>query len=208
MAQPRRSGARPRFVTVVGLKRSGKTTVVEALIRELCSRGYSVGSVKSMRRHSAATLDARGTDTRRHARAGAGVVVALLERETVRFQQGPPPRTLAGIRRLFPARTRFIVSEGQFDPRGGQLVIVCLRADSELEEVLEVRRIRRSAVLAISGIAGGRSMRGEHRHAGDELPRFDVRRRDQRRELVDLILSAWHTRKKNSPPRCKKLKVL
>ncbi len=179
MGQPR-GGARPCFVTVVGLKKSGKTAVVEALIRELCSRGYLVGSVKSMR-HSELTLDAKGTDTRRHAQAGARVVVALLARETVRFERGPSPRTLAGVQRLFPVGTRFIISEGQVDPRARQIVILCLGRASEVDEVLRVRRVRRKDVLAISGI-------GAIAHSDDDLPRYDVQRQAQRRALVDLIL--------------------
>jgi molybdopterin-guanine dinucleotide biosynthesis protein MobB len=175
----------PRFVTVVGLKKSGKTTVAEGLISELSSRGYRVGSVKTMR-HSALTLDAAGTDTRRHAEAGAAVVVALLDQETVSFQRGRVPSTLAGLSRLFPAGTQFVISEGLVDPRGRQTVIACLRTPSELGEVLGVRRVRRGAVIAISGLAGsGPSATGGQI---DGLPCYDVRKPRQRRELADLVL--------------------
>ncbi len=62
----------PSFA-VTGKKDSGKTTVVERLIKELVEKGYKVASVKHTRGdHS---MDRSDTDTWRHGRSGAGLVV-------------------------------------------------------------------------------------------------------------------------------------
>jgi len=60
--------------------RSGKTTVVENLVRELKGRGYRVGTLKHIPKDDF-TIDSEGTDTWKHARAGAEVVVALSKNE-------------------------------------------------------------------------------------------------------------------------------
>ena len=63
----------PRFVSVVGYKNSGKTRVVEGLVRELRRRGLRVGTVKHIPSHRP---DIPGKDTWRHMEAGAECVVA------------------------------------------------------------------------------------------------------------------------------------
>jgi molybdopterin-guanine dinucleotide biosynthesis protein B len=73
----------PKFVAVVGGKHSGKTTVIESLIRQLKSRGYRVGTVKEMVRIP--TLDTPATETERYTEAGAEMVVAVPRKETVIF---------------------------------------------------------------------------------------------------------------------------
>ncbi len=73
----------PKLVAVVGGKHSGKTTIVEALLRQLRSRGYRVGTIKEMVRIP--TLDTEGTETDRYAAAGAETIVAVPREETVIF---------------------------------------------------------------------------------------------------------------------------
>ena len=69
-----------RAVAVVGFRKSGKTTVVEGLVRELVKRGYRVGTIKHIREKDF-SIDAPGKDTWRHAQAGASVIVSLAPRE-------------------------------------------------------------------------------------------------------------------------------
>ncbi len=73
----------PKIVAVVGGKHSGKTTVIQNLIRQLISRGYIVGTVKEMVRIP--TLDTPATETARYTQAGAKIVVAVPRDETVIF---------------------------------------------------------------------------------------------------------------------------
>jgi molybdopterin-guanine dinucleotide biosynthesis protein B len=64
-----------KAVSVVGYKDSGKTRVVEALVRELSDRGYRVGTLK----HTAedVLLDTPGKDTWRHREVGSQATAIL-----------------------------------------------------------------------------------------------------------------------------------
>ncbi len=63
----------PPIVSIVSKKNSGKTTLLEKLIPELCRRGYRVGTVKHD--HHGFDIDREGKDTWRHKQAGAATVV-------------------------------------------------------------------------------------------------------------------------------------
>ncbi len=78
-------------LSVVGYSNSGKTTLVEKLIRELKKRGYRVAVVKH--HHRDFEIDRPGKDTWRHAAAGADTVVLA------------GPRKIAVIERLQAERT-------------------------------------------------------------------------------------------------------
>lgn len=58
----------PPIVSVVGKKKSGKTTLVEALVAELVRRGRRVGTIKHGHHFD---LDREGTDSWRHRAAGS-----------------------------------------------------------------------------------------------------------------------------------------
>lgn len=75
----------PKIVAVVGGKHSGKTTIIENLIKELKQRKYHVGAIKEMIRIP--TLDTPATETDRYTKAGAEAVVAVPRQETVIFVQ-------------------------------------------------------------------------------------------------------------------------
>ncbi len=61
------------IVSIVGKSDSGKTTVVERLVRELVSRGYRVATCKHHVHEI--DIDVPGKDSWRHARAGAQVTM-------------------------------------------------------------------------------------------------------------------------------------
>ena len=83
-----------KVISVVGTKKTGKTTLVEALVRSLAKHG-KVGTVKNMVDHP---VD-RG-DTRRHFDAGADVVIGLGEaRLLVRRDRGDLESALAELER-------------------------------------------------------------------------------------------------------------
>jgi molybdopterin-guanine dinucleotide biosynthesis protein MobB len=62
-----------RVYGVTGWKNSGKTTLVEALVRDITGRGLRVSTVKHA--HHAFDLDQPGKDSCRHRHAGAGQVL-------------------------------------------------------------------------------------------------------------------------------------
>jgi molybdopterin-guanine dinucleotide biosynthesis protein B len=72
----------PKTVAIVGYKNTGKTQVVEALVRELSDRGFRVGTLKHTVEE--APLDTPGKDTWRHMEAGA-VSTAILGETTTAF---------------------------------------------------------------------------------------------------------------------------
>jgi molybdopterin-guanine dinucleotide biosynthesis protein B len=69
------------ILSVVGRSDSGKTTLLEKLIRELSARGRRVGTIKH-HYHGPVTVDVPGKDSWRHRQAGA-VAVALLSPATL-----------------------------------------------------------------------------------------------------------------------------
>ena len=64
----------------MGWKKSGKTTVVESLVRELTKRGYHVATAKHINQKGF-SMDIRGKDTWRHAVAGANPVAGVSDIE-------------------------------------------------------------------------------------------------------------------------------
>lgn len=68
-----------KILGIVGWKNSGKTTLVEALVREMTARGLRISTVKHA--HHAFDIDVPGKDSHRHREAGAHeVIVASGER--------------------------------------------------------------------------------------------------------------------------------
>lgn len=64
-----------KVISVVGFTKSGKTTTIENIIRELRKRNYSVGSVKDIHYEKFA-IDTEGSNTMRHRHAGSQLVTA------------------------------------------------------------------------------------------------------------------------------------
>jgi len=87
-----------KTIAIVGRSGSGKTTLIEKLIRELCDRGFKVGTVKHS--HHDCEMDQQGKDSWRHKRAGAerSILVSkekmmiVANRETL-----PDPEELTGL---------------------------------------------------------------------------------------------------------------
>ncbi|MFZ7137428.1 MAG: molybdopterin-guanine dinucleotide biosynthesis protein B [archaeon] len=75
----------PKFVAVVGGKHSGKTTIIQQLITELKNRGYKTGTIKHMPRIQTLDSPAPAHDTWKHSQAGAEIIVAVPQNETVVF---------------------------------------------------------------------------------------------------------------------------
>jgi len=65
-----------RIIGVAGYKNSGKTGIVEGIVKELKSRDYRVATVKHVPEEGF-TLDQSETDTWRHAQAGADKVALV-----------------------------------------------------------------------------------------------------------------------------------
>jgi molybdopterin-guanine dinucleotide biosynthesis protein MobB len=73
-------------IAVVGGKKSGKTTTIEKLTRELADRGYRVAVVKHVP-ESGFTIDREGKDTWRYTQSGARTVVAASPHEIATIEK-------------------------------------------------------------------------------------------------------------------------
>ncbi len=93
---------------VIGHKDAGKTTLVEALIGELASRGLRVSTLK--RTHHAVDLEVAGTDTHRHRIAGARQVVLATDRRLVLMEEIAEPSLDDLLARLAPCDV--VLAEG------------------------------------------------------------------------------------------------
>jgi molybdopterin-guanine dinucleotide biosynthesis protein MobB len=75
------------IIAVLGAGRgSGKTTTMEALIKELTRRGYKVGAIKQIHKKDF-SIDTPEKDTWRIAEAGASIVVAAAPREVAAIKR-------------------------------------------------------------------------------------------------------------------------
>lgn len=95
-----------KIISVVGYKKTGKTTLVGQLVKALKKHG-SVGTIKHLHEHN---INAPDTDTWKHAEAGADVVVAITPNELVKFSRNNDLTT--ALDELANAGMDFAVVEG------------------------------------------------------------------------------------------------
>ena len=85
------------IVSIIGKSNSGKTTLIEKLIKELRRRNYRVATVKHHVHTDQQSFDTPGKDSYRHAQAGAEQVVLISPLTTVTFAYPPQPPTLQEV---------------------------------------------------------------------------------------------------------------
>jgi len=100
----------PPIVSIVGKSKSGKTTLMEGLIRELKSRGYRVGTIKHTPRGM--TFDVLGKDSWRHIQAGSEVTAISSPDKVVLIKPVTPALTLDEIAHLIGEDCDIILTEG------------------------------------------------------------------------------------------------
>lgn len=137
-----------RIFMVKGFSKTGKTTTVTEIIKELRKRGYSVGTVKDIHYQDFA-MDCPGTDTFKHAQAGAQRVTALGEQETdILFSRR---MKIDAVLKYY--KEDFVILEG--DSGAQCATILTAKTIRDIEERMD------DNVIAISGIiAGERSAYG------------------------------------------------
>jgi molybdopterin-guanine dinucleotide biosynthesis adapter protein len=152
------------WIQIVGTKKTGKTSLVEGLTRELVGRGRRVCYIKHT--HEDPTLDGEDTDTARVRRAGASAAVLAGARSTVVFR-APGDESLERIALRDSLPGEIVLAEG-FKGSPGRKIVV---AGGDLD------------VASLDGVI---AVVGE-RPAGFEGP---VLRVDETARLCDLIEGA------------------
>jgi molybdopterin-guanine dinucleotide biosynthesis protein MobB len=107
-------------IQVVGSKKTGKTSLLEDVSRELRRRGRSVCYLKH--RHENARLDADDTDTDRMMKAGARVAALVGDTSAIVFrnEQDEPP-ALTALRQSLPGE--IVLAEGWKSLAGPKIVV-------------------------------------------------------------------------------------
>ncbi|MFH0958272.1 MAG: molybdopterin-guanine dinucleotide biosynthesis protein B, partial [Pseudomonadota bacterium] len=98
------------LISVVGKSDSGKTTLLEKLIRELTLRGYRIGSIK----HDAHSfeIDKEGKDSWRHKQAGAVLTMISSPSKIAMVMDSDHDHTLDELREKFINNVDLILTEG------------------------------------------------------------------------------------------------
>lgn len=100
----------PPIVSIVGKSESGKTTLIENLIRELKSRGYQVATIKHA--PEGMTFDAPGKDNWRHIQSGSEATAISSSDKIVLIKPVDRDVTLDEVASLFGDDYDIILTEG------------------------------------------------------------------------------------------------
>lgn len=99
----------------------GKTTLIERLVPLLAATGRHVGTIKHA--HHGFEVDRPGTDSDRHARAGAVATVLLGPDSAAVLHHAPTIATLTGAAAQLAGCCDLILAEGFRDATGRAIVI-------------------------------------------------------------------------------------
>ena len=100
----------PPLVSIVGRSKSGKTTLVEKLLRELSSRGYRVATIKHA--SQGMSFDRPGKDSWRHLQAGSVMTIAASKDKMVLVRPLARETTLNEVARILGEDCDLILTEG------------------------------------------------------------------------------------------------
>ncbi len=100
----------PSIISIVGNSKSGKTTLIEKLIRELKSRGYKVATIKHT--PQGMTFDEPDKDSWRHIQAGSKATVISSQDRMVLIKPVASDITLDEIAHLLGEDYDIILTEG------------------------------------------------------------------------------------------------
>ncbi|MCX9081749.1 MAG: molybdopterin synthase [Candidatus Methanoperedens sp.] len=116
-----------KIISIVGYKKTGKTTLVGKLVTALKQHG-SVGTIKHLKEHD---INATDTDTWKHAQAGADVVVAVTPNELVKFSRNNDLES--ALDELADAGMDFAIVEGFKDSKLPKIAL----GDLETPEIVK-----------------------------------------------------------------------
>jgi molybdopterin-guanine dinucleotide biosynthesis protein B len=172
--------------SVIGTTRSGKTTTIENIIKEIKRRRFSAGSIKEIHFEGFA-IDTRGTNTYRHRAAGAELVTARGYEETdILYQEKLPVEDI-----LKHYTQDYVIMEGVTGFNAP--VILCAHDAADIEKHKDKEYFDR--VFMISGVAANskdRTLNGiPVVNSGDDIVR-----------MVDIITEKVFEIMPDFPPEC------
>ncbi len=100
----------PPIISIVGKSKSGKTTLIEKLVRELKSRGYRVATIKHSPQES--DFDERGKDSWRHIQAGSDATAVSSREKIVLIKPVIQEATVDEVASLLGEDYDIILAEG------------------------------------------------------------------------------------------------
>lgn len=120
------------IVSIVGRSNSGKTTLIEKLVRELKSRNYQVATIKHT--HESVKFDKPDKDSWRHIQAGSEAT-ALISPDTVVFIKPTPEADLEKVTSLFGEDYDIILVEGFKDGNTAKIEVHRKEVGTVLENI-------------------------------------------------------------------------
>ena len=134
-------------VSFVGRSNSGKTTLLEKVVRELKLKGYRVGVVKHT--HHNFALDHPGKDSWRLAQAGSDVVALSSPNKVAFIEQVESEVDLGQLSTFFEGKVDIVLAEGYKKGNAAKILVRTTEQDKEqlcLEEPLVTITARPSSL--------------------------------------------------------------
>ena len=145
------------IISVVGSSNSGKTTAIELIIKGLTKQGYIVASAKHIT-EAEFTIDTKGKDTWKHAKAGASTILSVAPNELTTIRKMETKKVaLEQLVATIPEETDVIVTEGFKALVAKDLTIpkiVAIKTDRETKEAFS----RYKNILAFVGRAPNQNL--------------------------------------------------
>ncbi len=138
----------PPVICIVGKSKSGKTILMEALIKELKSRGLMVGALKH-HKHGDFEIDIEGKDSWKYAKAGADAVAISSPAKFAVIKNVNEEMEIDEICDRYFTDCDIVLAEG-FTLSDKPRIIV---ADSDEDEAIFERGCRVVAVVGKAGLA-------------------------------------------------------
>ncbi len=116
-------------VSFIGTSNSGKTTLLEIVIRELKLKGYRVAVIKHT--HHDFDIDRPGKDSWRMAQAGSDIVIASSPDKVVFIERVDAELTLSQIEALLRGKADMVLTEGYKNSNTAKILVLGDEQDRE-----------------------------------------------------------------------------
>lgn len=185
------------IVAVVGSSNSGKTTAVEAIIKGLTEKGYTVASAKRIP-ESEFTIDTEGKDTWRHAKAGSSNVLSVAPNELTSIKKVDTTKySLEELVAEISEETDIIIIEGFKSLVGEDMNIPKIVATKTNYEISEALKVYKNILAFIGHIPDG--------EVETEIPFIDAFKEQEK--LVELVNSKVEVLVKRKRKRKEKITI-